>query len=46
MLELFCFIEDLPLHAFTHAVPWEWETWPEYQRAINAHPAAINTGSG
>lgn len=43
MLELFCFIEDLPLHAFTHAVPWEWETWPEYQRAINAHPAAINT---
>jgi N-acyl-D-aspartate/D-glutamate deacylase len=42
MVELFCFIEDLPLHAFTHAVPWQWETWPEYQRAINANPAAIN----
>ena len=43
MLDLFCFIEDLPLHAFTHAVPWDWETWPEYARAIDAHPPAINT---
>ncbi len=43
MLELFCFIEDLPLHAFTHAVPWSWETWPEYQQAIDSHGAAINT---
>lgn len=22
MVEMFCFIEDLPLHAFTDAVPW------------------------
>ena len=42
MVELFCFIEDLPLHAFTHAVPWQWETWPEYQRAIDGQPPALN----
>jgi N-acyl-D-aspartate/D-glutamate deacylase len=43
MLELFCFIEDLPLDAFSSAVPWQWETWPEYQRAMNGHAAAINS---
>ena len=43
MVDLFCFIEDLPSHAFTHAVPWSWETWPEYARALDAHPAALNT---
>src|SRR6185437_6900602 len=43
MVDMFCFIEDLPVHAFTHAVPWQWETWPEYQNAVNANPAAINT---
>ncbi|MCB0993616.1 MAG: amidohydrolase family protein, partial [Acidimicrobiales bacterium] len=42
MIDLFCFIEDLPLGAFTDAVPWDWETWPEYQRAIASRPPALN----
>jgi N-acyl-D-amino-acid deacylase len=42
IVDLFCFIEDLPLHAFRHAVPWTWETWPEYRDAVSANPAAVN----
>ena len=44
MIELFCFIEDLPVPAFEHAVPWSWETWPEYRAAALANPAAMNVG--
>jgi N-acyl-D-amino-acid deacylase len=44
MVELFCFIEDLPLPAFQHAIPWSWETWPEYRAAALDHPAALNVG--
>ncbi len=44
MVELFCFIEDLPLPAFQHAIPWSWETWPEYRSAALDHPAALNVG--
>ncbi|HZP27551.1 MAG TPA: amidohydrolase family protein [Acidimicrobiia bacterium] len=44
MIELFCFIEDLPVPAFEQAVPWSWETWPEYRAAALASPAAINVG--
>jgi len=29
MIDLFCFIEDLPVPAFERAIPWTWETWPE-----------------
>ena len=45
MVELFCFIEDLPLPAFEQAVPWTWEGWPEYRAAALANPAAVNVGS-
>jgi N-acyl-D-aspartate/D-glutamate deacylase len=44
MIELFCFIEDLPVPAFENAVPWSWETWPEYRAAALANPAAMNVG--
>jgi N-acyl-D-aspartate/D-glutamate deacylase len=42
MVDLFCFIEDLPVPAFRDAIPWSWETWPEYRAAALAHPAALN----
>jgi N-acyl-D-amino-acid deacylase len=45
MVELFCFIEDLPLAAFQQAIPWTWEDWPEYRAAALANPAAINVGA-
>ncbi len=44
MVELFCFIEDLPIPAFQRAIPWCWETWPEYRAAALANPAALNVG--
>jgi N-acyl-D-amino-acid deacylase len=44
IVDLFCFLEDLPLVAFEQEVPWRWETWPEYRRAIDAWPTAVNIG--
>jgi N-acyl-D-aspartate/D-glutamate deacylase len=44
MIELFCFIEDLPVPAFERAIPWSWETWAEYRAAALANPAAMNVG--
>jgi N-acyl-D-aspartate/D-glutamate deacylase len=44
MIDLFCFIEDLPLDAFKSAIPWTWESWPEYHAAASANPAALNFG--
>ena len=41
-IDLYCFIEDLPNEAFETAIPWTWESWPEYARAAHAHPTAIN----
>lgn len=45
MVELFCFIEDLPRAAFEQAIPWTWEDWPDYRAAVLANPVAINVGA-
>jgi N-acyl-D-amino-acid deacylase len=45
MVELFCFIEDLPLPAFREAIPWSWEGWADYRAAVEASPAAVNVGA-
>jgi N-acyl-D-aspartate/D-glutamate deacylase len=45
MVELFCFIEDLPLAAFERAIPWTWEDWPQYRAAVDANPASVNIGA-
>lgn len=42
LIDFYCYIEDLPNEAFEHAIPWSWETWPEYAQAARAHPIAIN----
>jgi N-acyl-D-amino-acid deacylase len=44
VLDLFCFLEDLPPEAFAEAVPWTWHSWPEYREAVAAHPTAVNVG--
>lgn len=41
-IDLYCFIEDLPNEAFEKAIPWTWQSWPEYARAAARHPIAIN----
>ena len=45
LIELMCFIEDLPTDAFETAIPWTWETWPEYQAANDDHPTALNVAA-
>ncbi|MEZ7978928.1 MAG: amidohydrolase family protein [Myxococcota bacterium] len=42
LIDLYCFIEDLPNEAFEKAIPWTWESWPEYAAAASKHPLAIN----
>ncbi|MFI1577052.1 amidohydrolase family protein [Embleya sp. NPDC020630] len=42
VLDLFCFLEDLPLSAFQDKVPWTWERWPEYRRAVEGQAVAVN----
>ena len=42
LIDLYCFIEDLPNEAFERAIPWSWESWPEYARAAHNHPTAVN----
>ncbi|MEZ4334415.1 MAG: amidohydrolase family protein [Myxococcota bacterium] len=42
LIDLFCFIEDLPNEAFAEAIPWRWESWPEYADAAKAHPLGVN----
>ncbi len=36
LVDLFAFIEDIPAEAFNLAVPWAWDTWPEYFAAARA----------
>ena len=42
LIDLYCFIEDLPNEAFAEAIPWNWETWPEYARAAAGHATSVN----
>lgn len=42
LVDLFAFIEDIPAEAFNLAVPWKWDTWPEYFTVARRHPTAVN----
>ncbi|MGA4541753.1 N-acyl-D-amino-acid deacylase family protein [Uniformispora flossi] len=42
VLDLFCFLEDLPLSAFHQDVPWNWERWPEYRTAVQGQATSVN----
>jgi N-acyl-D-amino-acid deacylase len=44
IVDLLCFLEDLPLEAFQHEVPWTWERWPEYQQSFGGQPTTVNLG--
>ena len=30
VVDLLCFLEDLPVEAFRRQIPWSWERWPDY----------------
>ncbi len=42
IVDLLCFLEDLPLDAFRQLVPWSWERWPEYTAALRSQPTAVH----
>lgn len=43
VLDLFCYLEDLPLSAFEDRVPWGWGmSFGDYRRKAGASPTAIN----
>ena len=42
LVDMFCYIEDLPVAPVSEAVPWSWRTWPEYRTAFNAVGASCN----
>ncbi len=42
IVDLLCFLEDLPLEAFHKEIPWTWEDWPGYARALARRPTTVN----
>ncbi|GMV16948.1 MAG: amidohydrolase family protein [Polyangiaceae bacterium] len=37
-------VEDIPGSALSEGINWEWESFPEYMRALDARPHAIDFG--
>ena len=42
VVDLLCFLEDLPVEAFRREIPWTWERWPDYMTAIAGQPTTLN----
>lgn len=45
LTDVFCYIEDMPTEAFDQAIPWNWETFPEYLAAQRQGSYSINAGN-
>jgi len=41
--DVFCYIEDMPPHAFDVAIPWTWETFEQYRDVIDGMGVTLNT---
>jgi N-acyl-D-amino-acid deacylase len=42
LVDMFCYIEDLPVAPVAEAVPWTWSSWTEFREAFNADGASCN----
>ncbi|HVM66501.1 MAG TPA: amidohydrolase family protein, partial [Acidimicrobiales bacterium] len=42
LVDMFCYIEDLPVAPVSSAVPWTWRSWAEYRAAFNRGGASCN----
>ena len=40
--DVFGFIEDIPVDAFTTGIPWTWESYAEWSDALRMHATAVN----
>jgi N-acyl-D-aspartate/D-glutamate deacylase len=45
VMDVFCFIEDMPVDEFRNGVPWDWKSWREYRDSMSQHPTALNIAS-
>ncbi len=45
VMDVFCYIEDMPIEEFRTGIPWTWGTWREYRDAMNEKGAALNMAS-
>ncbi len=45
VMDVFCYIEDMPIEDFRSGIPWNWETWREYRDSMNENGAALNMAS-
>ena len=45
VMDVFCYIEDMPIEEFRNGIPWSWQTWREYRNAMNERGAALNMAS-
>ena len=45
VMDVFCFIEDMPIEEFRNGIPWNWQTWREYRDSMNANGASLNMAS-
>ena len=45
LIDMFCFIEDLPVTAFEQGIPWNWEDFAAYRSAFDTQGAAVNQAS-
>ena len=43
--DVFSFIEDIPVDAFATGIPWEWETYADWSRALTAHGTAVHVAA-
>ena len=42
IVDLLCFLEDLPRQAFEQEIPWNWHSWPDYMDALRGQPTAVH----
>lgn len=45
VMDVFCYIEDMPIEEFRTGIPWNWQTWREYRDSMNANGSALNMAS-
>ena len=43
--DVFGFIEDIPVDAFSTGIPWIWESYSEWRDALRAHATAVNVAA-
>lgn len=45
LMDVFCYIEDMPIEEFRNGIPWNWQTWREYRDSMNENGSALNMAS-